>query len=155
MFLGGMIPIATYSVPAMCGLLILVVLIEFDRRTAWTCYGSVCFLSLILVINKEAVLMYIFLFGQYPIIKTIIEKQTNTTLNYFIKFLYFNFTVIVSYYIAINILGLGELTQAFEDIAIIGYISLLVLGNISFLLYDFTLTVLVPYYFMRIRSLIK
>lgn len=155
MFLSGIIPIATYSIPALTGFLILILLIEFDRRTAWTCFTSVSFLSLIVVANKEAVLMYIFIFGQYPIIKNIIEKRTNTIFNYITKFFYFNFNVILAYYLALNIFGLSELIDEFKDVAFIGYIALLVLGNISFILYDYTLSAIVPYYFVKVKPLLK
>ena len=35
MLLGGVIPIATYAVPMLCGLILLPVLLEFDAPAAW------------------------------------------------------------------------------------------------------------------------
>lgn len=153
--MSGLIPIATFAIPAMAGGVIMVLMLEFDRKTAFTSYLTVSFLSMILVADKEAVLMFIFLFGQYPIVKSIIERNTNKLLCYLIKFTYFNVCVISAYLIALKIIGMGQLIEEFEEIAFWGSILLLGMGNITFLLYDYTLTMLVPYYFIKIKPRLK
>lgn len=155
MFMSGLIPTATFAIPAMSGILIMILLIEFDRQTAFISYLAVSFLSLILVADKEAVLIFIFLFGQYPIIKSIFERTTNRVICYILKLIYFNITVILAYFIAMNLLGMSQLISEFEEIAFYGSLVLLAAGNFTFLLYDYTLTVFVPYYFVKIKPMLS
>ena len=54
MLLGGVIPIATYAVPMLCGLLLLPILLEFGERAAWATFFAVSALALMLDFDKEA-----------------------------------------------------------------------------------------------------
>ena len=54
MLAGGMVPIATYCVPMAAGLLLLPILIEFGKKTAWTTFAAVALIALLLGIDKEA-----------------------------------------------------------------------------------------------------
>lgn len=155
MFMSGLIPTATFAIPSTAGIAITILLIEFDKKTALMSYFAVSFLSLILVADKEAVLVYIFLFGQYPILKTIIERITNFRIAYIIKIVYFNTCVFVIYFLALKIFGMEQLLEEFEEITRVIEILLLGMGNFAFLLYDYTLTIFVPYYFVKIKPKLK
>lgn len=48
------IPIATYTMPALAGMVLIVVVIENGYSTAWMVYAAVGFLSLFICPDKEA-----------------------------------------------------------------------------------------------------
>lgn len=153
--MSGLIPSATFSIPAMSGILIMLLMLEFDKKTSFISYIAVSFLSLILVADKEAVLVFIFFFGNYPIVKSYIERLTNIVVSYLIKLVYFNTVVMLIYYLSIFMLGMGDLVEGYDDIAHLIEIGLLVLGNFVFFFYDYTLTIFVPYYFSKIKPKFK
>lgn len=155
MFMSGLIPTATFALPAMAGVAIMTLMIEFDLKTAFISYLAVSFLSLILVVDKEAVLVFIFLFGHYPMIKSIIEDKTNIIIGYILKTALFNLCIIFAYYLALNLFGMGNLVDEFEEIAFWGSLILLITSNFTFFLYDYTLTALIPYYIIKIKPRLK
>ena len=52
MLLGGVIPVATYAVPMLCGLLLLPILIEFGQGAAWATFFAAAALALLLDFDK-------------------------------------------------------------------------------------------------------
>ena len=73
MLTGGLVPIATYCAPMLGGILLLPIMLEYGRKTAWTAYIATSLIVLTLGVDKEAAFFYLFL-GYYPIIKWNIEK---------------------------------------------------------------------------------
>ena len=69
MFLTGVIPVMYIVLPMIAGILMMIITIEVDTRWAFLTYLSTSLLSLIITFDKESALMYILLFGHYPIIK--------------------------------------------------------------------------------------
>ena len=61
------IPIATYTMPALAGMVLIVVVIENGYSTAWMVYAAVGFLSLFICPDKEAAMLFVGFFGYYPI----------------------------------------------------------------------------------------
>ena len=68
------IPIATYTMPALAGMVLIVVVIENGYSTAWMVYAAVGFLSLFICPDKEAAMLFVGFFGYYPILKGKLEK---------------------------------------------------------------------------------
>ena len=52
MSMGTLIPIATYSCPVLCALLLQLVLKTCGSRIAWAWYGAVTILSLLLLLKQ-------------------------------------------------------------------------------------------------------
>ena len=65
MLLGGVIPIATYAVPMLCGLILLPVLLEFDAPAAWATFLGTALIALLL--GLSLVLMYALLALLFPV----------------------------------------------------------------------------------------
>ena len=55
MFLTGLIPIGTYALPAIAGVLLIVAVIEIGAKWAWMIYAAVAVLSLLFAADKFAV----------------------------------------------------------------------------------------------------
>lgn len=144
MFLTSVIPTLTYAVPAIAGLLLVVMVIEIDKKWAFVVYLSVSILSLLLVADKEAAIMYVAFFGYYPIIKQLLEKRLKPVLEWMVKFLIFNASVLFSYFLMIYVFSLDF--DDFGDYTKIALVGLYVGLNAVFLLYDIALTRLISAY---------
>ena len=66
-------PYFTYAVPAITGLLTMMLVIEINVKWAFVAYIAASVLIFIFA-EPESKLMYICLFGYYPIVKSLIER---------------------------------------------------------------------------------
>ena len=135
MAMGGMIPVATYVIPMLCMFLLRFVFGSCGRRIAWAWYGAVALLGLLFCPDKEAAAVFAAL-GYYPIVKLKLDKAR---LPWLWKGLLFNGTVLILYWLLLNLFGLQQVVQDFEEIGTIMTVILLVMGNLVFLLIDILL----------------
>lgn len=140
MFLTCMFPFTQFAFPALAGIILVVVVIENGASTAVLVYTAVSILSIIIVPQKEAALMFIGFFGYYPIIKSKLEKIRLRILELAVKFLIFNISVIGSYIVIIFVLGIDEILEETGLFGKYSLFALLVLGNIMFYVYDIAVT---------------
>lgn len=147
MFLTSIIPTLTYAIPAAAGLLLLIMVIEIDKKWATVVYLSVSILSVLLIADKEAAVMYVAFFGYYPIIKQPIEKYLNKYICWLIKILIFNAAIIASYLLLIYVFNLSM--DDFGDLTKIGLALLYLAFNVVFVIYDIALTRLITAYIYK------
>lgn len=149
MFLTGLIPFATYALPALAGVLLIVIVIEQGKRWAALVYVAVSLLSFILAADMEAKLMFVCFFGYYPILKALFEGMRRPHFCFCLKLAVFNAAVISVYFI------LGALGGIPVDEFVIFGKSLpllfLIAGNLIFLVYDYALTGLATTYVRRFQ----
>lgn len=142
----------SYAIPMIAGALLLIPAIEFGSGTAAVAYAATGLLAVILPADKESALMYIFLFGFYPIIKKFFEMIKLRAVEYLLKLLYFNASGAAALLLASYVTGLpvndGTLGKWF-------YPVLLILGNICFFIYDRALTLAVTLYLSRLQPLLR
>lgn len=145
-------PYLTYAVPAIAGLVMMILVIEIDVRWATLGFLASC-LPVFLFAETEAKLLYIAFLGYYPILKAIIERVRITPVQYFVKLLCFNASVTLVYTVFSEIIGVSA-----EDVGIIGQygiVVLLVSGNIVFLIYDFTISRMAQTYMLRLHRVVS
>ena len=109
MFLTGLIPIGTYALPAIAGVLLIVAVIEIGAKWAWMIYAAVAVLSLLFAADKEAALLFVLFFGYYPVLKSFLERISNKVLSWISKFAVFNVAVVACFFLAVNFLQLPHL----------------------------------------------
>ena len=63
MFCTGLVPFATYALPALSGVVLIAVVAEMGWRTAMVVYAAVALLSVGIVPDREAAMLFIFFFG--------------------------------------------------------------------------------------------
>lgn len=151
MFMTGMIPFATYALPAAAGIVLIIVSIENGPKTAAIVYVAVSLLSIFIVPDREAAVMFIFFFGYYPILKPILEKLKPWIFNEIIKLIIFNASMVVGYLFIIYVLGIPDILSDFGDFGKYSALIILGMGNIVFFVYDFALTNLTYVYIHRFR----
>lgn len=149
----AVIPFMTYALPAIAGALIAFVVTEINRKWAFGVYVSVAVLGLFLVPDKEVAVMYLALFGYYPILKSIIDKRLPKVLAWVIKVLVFLVTMVVSYYLMIKLMGLT--IDEFDTMGKMAIPVLLGTGAFAFVLYDISLTKITMLYNIKWRKYFK
>ena len=132
MCLIGLIPVATYVCPMLCCALQYVVLRFCGRRIAWAWFGVVAILAVLMAPDKEAAMVFLFL-GYYPLIKPYFDRRK---LAVAFKFLYFNISVLIAYFLMIYLLGLQQIVQENAELGMIGLVLIFLLGNVTFFMLD-------------------
>ncbi len=151
MFLGSVIPFATFASPAIAGFCVLYFCIEFSKPTAFAVYFSISALALLLIPDKEQALLFACVFGFYPILKQLIEAKTKKTLGLILKFVVFNLSVFLLYYAVVRIFSLDIILNEMKGYSLWMLAAMLVMGNVAFYFYDILLTRVSFLYFAKIR----
>lgn len=150
MFLTGLIPFLTYALPAIAGVLLTLTVIEINKKWSLFIFAAISILSLLIVPDKEAAMMYVGFFGYYPIIKSVLECKLPKILEWVLKFVIFNAAVVISYCIIIYVFGIP-----LDELREYGKYSLWILlgsANVVFLLYDYCLTKTIDLYLVKWQS---
>lgn len=152
MLLTAFLPFATFALPGIAGFFLTILVIELNVKWAMLGYVASSLLALLVVPDKEAVFIYIFLLGLYPILKSKFEGDKSNTLSYALKFLYFNVSIVACYLILIFVFQLGAVVEEFSGISVWVIFGLLAMGNVTFFIYDIALTQCIKLYIQRIRN---
>ncbi len=153
MLLTAVIPFMTYAIPLLAGALLILMVIEINKKWALVVYVAVSLLAVFVVPDKEAATFYVAFFGYYPIIKSSLEKHLPIVVEWIVKLVIFNAAVIGAYFVSVKILGIP-----FEDMQELGKYGIpIVLGlaNLTFVMYDILLTKLVTLYIHKFRKTFK
>lgn len=149
--LASYIPYFTYAVPAAAGIVFCVIVIEVGFKYSMASYFCTAVLAFFLC-EKEAAVLFVLFFGYYPILKAVIEKYIKKRpVEYLLKFLVFNVSIVISYALLIFVFKLpvddmGPLSPK------VMLLLLLVAGNVAFWVYDIAITRLVAVYYQRLRK---
>ncbi|MBQ8210346.1 MAG: hypothetical protein IJZ35_07185 [Clostridia bacterium] len=157
MLLTAVIPYLTYALPAIAGAMLVLMVIEINKKWAFCAYAAISILSFLILPDKEAAMMYVAFFGYYPVLKPFLESKIfNNKLCWFVKAVIFNIAVVIAYLVIVNVFGIPIEEMEKGVFAVIG---LLALGNVMFVLYDICITRLVTLYLnkwqKRFRKLFK
>ena len=136
MSLGGLIPVATFTCPMLCMLLLAFVTRMCGNRIGWAWYGVVAVLSLLLGPDKEAASVFVFL-GFYPIVKPRFDRLRFAVIP---KLALFNVLILTMYALLIRLFGMNQIAAEFAEIGRVLTVVMLLLGNVIFLLLDWVLT---------------
>ena len=115
MFLTGVMPFLYLTLPMIAGALMTIIVVEVNKSWAFLTYAAVSLLSIFVSPNKEAAIIFILLFGYYPIIKDSIEKLRFRLIRVLIKFILFNIIAVIDYQITLYILGVSDMADDFAE----------------------------------------
>lgn len=155
MFLTGVIPILSLALPMVAGTLMMIVKEEVSTEWAFLTYTAVSLLSLFVTFDKESSIMFIFLFGLYPILKTMFDKIKPKFLRGFFKLLYYNVSVTIAFQITFKLFGMEELADQMNKYLEHGMLILLIATNPVFLMYDYVLGNLIEIYYKKLKPKIS
>ena len=97
--------------------------------------------------------MYIAFLGYYPVLKGAIERLGKLWLEWVIKLIVFNVACVSAYYVVTNVLGIPE--DILEVFGAYGPLVLLLLANVTFVIYDIGVTRLIALYVHRMQKTVR
>ena len=136
MCLGGIIPFSTFICPTIAIITGQITLRTCGRKIGWCWYCVVAMLSLLFSVDKEAAVTFLFL-GGYPMMKLIFDRYK---IGWLLKLVYFNVSILVMYFLLIQLLGMEDLANEYTELGRIGVVIMLLLGNATFFLLDVILS---------------
>lgn len=145
MSMGSLIQSLDVSLALIASLVVMVIEVEYGVKTALAVYLAAALLSFTLPEKSPAILFLSFL-GWYPIF----QKKLNMMrplFGYVVKFFLFNFVLV-------GLLTLSAFVTGILDATWVN-ITLVVLGNVCFYMYDFLLDRFFLFYLLKIRPRIK
>ena len=131
MLLGNVFGLGMYLAPMLVGLSLTAIGKEWGIKYQLLLWIAIGLLSMIMVSNLEQNLMFIGLFGWYPVFRPVLQKWKLLP-RVVVKFLIFNVIVVALEAFLILVLVLESLGTGLT-------ILLLVLGNVTFFVYDFAI----------------
>lgn len=137
-FLSAVFSSMSLSLLALCGVISAVVLSRCGYRYTLIMYAAVSILSVIFLPDKSCAVLYIFVFGLYPILKALFEKK-GKIISWMLKIAAANLLAFATLYVTMSFLAnVGK-------IIIMGHKYFFLFYNIAFVLYDIFLSKFTKY----------
>lgn len=137
LLLGGMIQVGTYVAPMLAALPLVILLAELPRSLCLGWYCIVALLGVLLCPDKETAFVFVFL-GWFPLAKPGLDRLPKLP-GLLCKLLIFNASTAALYALLILVFRLDALVQEAQETGMILLIAILLLGNLSFILFDLVL----------------
>lgn len=143
LILVNIIPMNTLFLLGLASLPIAIVIMEYGPKAGILFYIGSVLLSFMIMANKAQWILYVFTFGIYGLVKYIIEKDRSFIKEYILKLLVANILIIFAYIIL----------KEFIYIPI--NIFLILIFEISFIIYDFVYSQFIDFYNDKFRRFVK
>lgn len=150
MFLAGILPAFYLILPMIAGVLLMLITAEVNTEWAMLTYLSVSILSLFITFDKEAAIVFILIFGHYPIIRPYIHKIPFRPVQVIIKLVIFNLCALAYFYLTVYIFGIKEMLEEFDVAGKYGGWLMLGFSDVIFILYDINLSMIYKIYRERL-----
>ncbi|MBO7218313.1 MAG: hypothetical protein J6V50_06375 [Clostridia bacterium] len=146
-------PYLTYGIPALASLFVMVAVVEIGVKWGFATYIVAAVLVGILPGDPEAKLIFIAIFGYYPVLKSLLERKCNRIVEYVLKFSVFNLMILLSYGVLAGFFGieLGDMGEFGKYTAVI----LIATANFVFIIYDIMITRVSVWYSFRFHKIIS
>ncbi|MBE6952436.1 MAG: hypothetical protein E7452_02655 [Ruminococcaceae bacterium] len=141
MVVASFVPTMSVSLAVIAGLFVAAAFLECGRTHAFLCYLTASILGLLLVPDRSVALMFVLLFGSYPIFKSVAESAREVWVEYLLKFAFCNAMLVLLYFLLKSFATLPKL----PEVKFVYPLTLLVL-NIVFFIYDLGFSKLVSLY---------
>ncbi len=147
MLIGSLFQSLDLSAAAFGSIVVLIAVIELGKGWALGVYIASSLLSLILLPNKSAAVIFALFTGFYPIIKVFLNKIKPIFLSYIIRVVFCNLALSLLIFLSVKVFGLTE--------DLIGFNFLIYfVANVTFIVYDFALERIAVTYVSRLKRLI-
>lgn len=148
-------PLVEYTFPAFAGVLIVIVDLEIGLKWGWMVYFASSVLSILICPEKIPAIIFVLLFGYYPLVKFRIEsiKIIPKPIKFIIKLIIFNIAIISEFWISIKVFAVPE-----ESLMLFGIPAthvLLIMGNITFIMYDMCISNFLIIYIYRFQKKLR
>ena len=150
MVIGAAIEVLDLTVCAMASLLVVFVFLEIGSYYPWLVWICTSLATVLIYPGSLVWVEYALIFGIYPLIKAYIEKLPRWTW-LIVKLVYINAVIWGLFAICELLLGL----PFFDTDGMVMTVILYVLMNVAFIAYDLFITVMVRFYFLKLRPRFK
>lgn len=150
LFLGGALPFASIACPVLASLVLIPVYAESGWKWGLVWYVTVALLGLLLAPDKETAILFVF-FGYYPMLRKWFGRIPSKALAWAVKLAYVNAAVLAAYALMIFVFRMEAIAQEYAQMQLYLLIALLLLANLSFVIYDLLIGRLEIYYHVRLR----
>lgn len=150
LFLGGALPFASIACPVLASLVLIPVYAENGWKWGLVWYLTVAVLGLLLAPDKEAAILFVF-FGYYPMLRKWFGRIRPGALKWAVKLVYVNLAVFAAYALMIFVFRMEAIAQEYAQMQLYLLVALLLLANLSFVIYDLLIGRLEIYYHVRLR----
>ena len=148
-------PFASFAFPAIAGMLLIYLNIEFGKKWALLVYVGVALLSFMISSDHTAVISFAVFFGYYPILKGIIESLNNRVFEWVIKLLVFNIAIAIGVFLTILIFGKEILLTEYSEFGKMGLLAFILACEVVFVIFDLALTRLISFFIKVILPRLK
>ncbi len=150
LLLTNFFPNATLALPALAGVVLMVVVMEIGIRWSWAVFGICSILAFFLLSDKKAFLVYVLFLGYYPTLKACIERSAHSrVLAWILKLFTLNAAVVLDLTLVMFVLRL-PISNGFLSLHILP-IAIFAGANGLFIVYDLLLSGLVVQYWNRLH----
>lgn len=134
LILGGLVPVGTYVAPMLASLPLIALLAELPMSLCFGWFAVVATLSVLLCPDRETACVFVFL-GWYPIVRPALDRLPKLP-RLSSKLLIFNAAVAALYGLLLLVFRLEALIAEARETGAVLFAALLLLGNLTFLLFD-------------------
>ena len=150
MLLGSVIETLDLTVCALASLLVVLIYLEIGSYYPWLVWICTTLTTALLYSGSLVWIEYFLIFGIFPLIKAYIERLPKWSW-LIVKLLYINAMIWGIFCVAELLLGI----PFFGEDTLVMKIVLYVLINVAFVAYDFFITVMVRFYYDKLRPRFK
>ena len=150
MIVGAIFEVLDMSVCAIASMLVVFVYLEIGSYYPWLVWVCTSLATALLYPGSIIWAEYLLVFGIYPLLKAYIEKLPRWSW-LIIKLSFINAVIWVIFLICEKLLGVSF----FEEEGTVMKIVLYVLMNLAFLMFDLFITVMVRFYYDKLRPRFK
>ncbi len=143
LWLGGMLGDLDLTVAAITSFIVVLATIEMGLSGGFAVYLVTAVLALILFPGWFITPIYALFIGYYPIAKSLLERLPKW-ISLICKLVLMNGMFLLLYFIGAKVFGVEEETML---------VLMIVLANVSFVIFDYALTLLIGLYYQRFRKL--
>ena len=150
MFLGGVLPFASVACPVLASLVLIPVYAETGKKWSAVWFLGVAALAALLAPEKEAAVLFAF-FGYYPMLRKYLHRLRPKALQWAVKVVFCTGAVLGAYALMLFVFRLEALRAEFAQYETYLLAVLLVMANVTFIVYDVLIGRLEIFYHVRLR----
>jgi hypothetical protein len=145
LFIASVWPSGQLALAAVSSLFVAAAVIENSIRAGILVFVCGALLSMLLIPDKTAPLLFTLFFGYYPIVKSLIERINQTLLQWVLKLAVFNAALSAMFFLLTEfIFDFGDYSPSFVVVCIA--------GSLVFALFDYGYSKLVWFYMNRVSK---
>lgn len=154
MFFGGIVPFASLACPVLASLVLIPVYAETGKKWSVVWFFAVAALAALIAPEKESAVLFAF-FGYYPMLRRFLNRLRLKSLRWLAKLAYCNAAVLVAYSLMLFVFRMEALRAEFAQYETYLLAALLLVANITFVIYDALIGRLEIVYHVKLRPKLK